>query len=87
MVQDFFFVLEDSKALLPAADSTVQYIINLLKVMYMVLMFKYLSLYQRYFVRQIQFFSEQILRSEYSTIHALGLVPARTITRDGWYKP
>ena len=31
-----------------------------------------------FFVRTIQFFLEQILRSEYSTVwaHALGLVPA-----------
>ena len=35
-----------------------------------------------------QFFSEQILKSKYSTIHALGLIPASTIPRDsiGWYK-
>ena len=39
--------------------------------MYMDFMFKYLSLYQGYFVRQIQFFAEQMLRSAYSSIHAL----------------
>ena len=34
-------------------------------------------------------FSEQMLRSVYSTIHGLGLVPASTIPRggSGWYKP
>ena len=34
-------------------------------------------------------FSEQKLRSVYSTLHALGLAPASTIPRDGtgWYKP
>ena len=42
-----------------------------------------------YFVRQIQFFSEQTLKSKYSLIHALGLVPASTLPRDYtvWYNP
>ena len=39
--------------------------------------------YQGYFVREIQAFSEQMLRSPYSTTHALGLVPTSTIPRDG----
>ena len=39
--------------------------------------------YQGYFVREIQAFSEQMLRSPYSTILALGLVPSSTIPRDG----
>ena len=49
---------------------------------------EYLSLYQRYFVKVIQFFTEPMLRSAYSVIHFVGLVPASTIPRDGtgWYK-
>ena len=52
------------------------------------LMFKCLSPYQGYFVRRIEFLSEQMLRSAYSTIHFPELVPASTIPRDdtGWYK-
>ena len=42
----------------------------------MTVIFKYLLLYQGYFVRHIQLFLEQMLRSVYSTIHALGLVPS-----------
>ena len=44
-------------------------------------LFNYLSLYLEYFVIEIYFFKEQMLRSVYSTVHALGLVPASTISR------
>ena len=56
--------------------------------MYMVLTVQYLLFYQGYFVRLIQFLSEQMLRSADFTVHALGLVPASTIPRDGigWHK-
>ena len=51
--------------------------------MFMFLTIQYLFFYQGYFVRQIQFLPEQMLRSAYSTEHALGVVPASTIPRDG----
>ena len=57
--------------------------------MNMVLLFKQLSLYKGYFVRQIQFFTKHMLGIAHSTIHALVLVQASTIPRDvtGCYKP
>ena len=57
--------------------------------MYMVLTVQYLLFYQGYFVRRIQFLSEQMLRSVYSTVHTLGVVPDSTLPREGtgWYKP
>ena len=49
--------------------------------MYIILLFKYLSLYQGYFVNQIQLFLEQMLRSAYATTHALGMFLAVTRPR------
>ena len=46
----------------------VQYIIQFLKVEYLVLT-----------VQVHQFFSEQILKSKYSTIHAIGLVQCQPV--------
>ena len=56
----------------------VQGIQTFFKVMYTVLTVQYLLFYRRYFVRQIQFLSEQMLRSAYSTVQALGMVLAGT---------
>ena len=43
----------------------VQYIIHFFKWCFWFLLFKYLSFYQLYFVRQIQFFPEQTPKSRY----------------------
>ena len=55
--------------------------------MYLILTLQLHPTLQVYFVRRIHFFSEQTLRSKYSTIHAQGLVRASTLPRECtvWY--
>ena len=57
----------------PLLSSRYRHTIQLKKNDYMPLLFKYLSLYQRYFVRHIQFLLEHILRNANSTYMSQGL--------------